>query len=140
MTLGELIKSYCEEHRLSYEKFGERCNSSKAYISMLVRGRNPKTGKPIELSLKKYTQIAEAMGMTLTDLCRIIEDAPITIDKDPDEEEMWTLRESLRRDPNRRILFDLAKNADAKDVQAAVALIEALRASNPDFYDGEDPA
>ena len=57
-----------------------------------------------------------------------------------DDDDLWTLRESLRDDPNRRLLFHLAKNATAKDVEAAASLIDALRATNPDFYDGEDPA
>ena len=57
-----------------------------------------------------------------------------------DDDDLWTLRESLRDDPNRRMLFSLAKNATAKDVEAAASLIDALRATNPDFYDGDDPA
>lgn len=57
-----------------------------------------------------------------------------------DDDDLWTLRESLRDDPNRRMLFHLAKNATKKDVDAAVALIDALKATNPDFYDGDDPA
>jgi hypothetical protein len=49
-------------------------------------------------------------------------------------------REALRRDPKRKVLFDLAENGTDRDVDAAVKLLDALRATNPDFYDGDDPA
>lgn len=61
-------------------------------------------------------------------------------DMTDDEREMWELREAVRRDPGRRMLFNLAKNGTAQDVRQAVALIDALRATNPDYYDGDDPA
>ena len=57
-----------------------------------------------------------------------------------DEREVWELREAARRDPDRRVLLKLAQNGTAQDVRQAVALIDALRATNPDFYDGDDPA
>ena len=34
----------------------------------------------------------------------------------------------------------LAKNGSSKDVKQVVAIIDALKATNPDFYDGDDPA
>lgn len=61
-------------------------------------------------------------------------------DMTDDEREVWELREAARRDPDRRVLLKLAQNGTAQDVRQAVALIDALRATNPDFYDGDDPA
>ena len=61
-------------------------------------------------------------------------------DMTDDEREMWELREAARRDPGRKVLLKLAKNGTAQDVKQAVALIDALRKTNPDFYDGDDPA
>ena len=57
-----------------------------------------------------------------------------------EDKELWEAREAARRDPERRMLFKLAKNGSAKDVRQAVAIIDALRATNPDFYDGDDQA
>jgi len=56
------------------------------------------------------------------------------------DDDLWQRREALRRDPKRKMLFDLAENGTQKDIDAAVALLDALRATNPDFYDGDDPA
>ncbi len=61
-------------------------------------------------------------------------------DMTDDEREMWELREAARRDPDRKVLLKLAQHGTAQDVRQAVALIDALRATNPDFYDGDDPA
>lgn len=65
---------------------------------------------------------------------------PTSPDMTDDEREMWELREAARRDPDRKLLLKLARHGTAQDVRQAVALIDALRATNPDFYDGDDPA
>jgi hypothetical protein len=49
-------------------------------------------------------------------------------------------REKLRRDPKRKALLDLAENGSDQDIDAAVTLLDALRKTNPSFYDGDDPA
>lgn len=41
--------------------------------------------------------------------------------------EIWNLRESVRRDPERRELFNLARHADIEQVRQAVAIIDALK-------------
>ena len=49
-------------------------------------------------------------------------------------------REDLATDPDRKALLNLARYGSAQDVRQVAALIDALRATNPDFYDGDDPA
>ena len=49
-------------------------------------------------------------------------------------------REELADDPDRKALLNLARYGSAQDVKQVAALIDALRATNPDFYDGDDPA
>ena len=62
-------------------------------------------------------------------------------DSEDAEAELWDLRDALRRDPERRILFSLAKNATIEEVRQAVAVIDALkRAGRGDAGDGDDPA
>lgn len=56
------------------------------------------------------------------------------------DDDVWAEREALRRDPDRRALLDLARHGPAKSVRQVAALIDALKATNPDFYDGDDPA
>lgn len=47
-----------------------------------------------------------------------------------EDKEIWELREQVRRDPERHILFSLAKNADINEVRQAVAIIDALKKTN----------
>ena len=79
MTLGEMIKNYIENHNLTYEKFGDSCDLSKGYISMLVNKRNPNTGKPPVPSIATFGNIAKAMGITIDELFASIEDSPVDI-------------------------------------------------------------
>ena len=68
MTIGELVQQYCLSHGITNQQFAELSHVSKAYISMLVNGKNPKTGKPPVPSVKTYQKIADAMGITMHDL------------------------------------------------------------------------
>ena len=55
-------------------------------------------------------------------------------DEGPEDDEaaLWELREALRRDPERRMLFSLARSASIEEVRQAVAVIDALkRAGTP---------
>lgn len=49
-------------------------------------------------------------------------------------------RQDLFSDPDRRTLLNLARYGSAQEVRQVSALIDALRATNPEFYDGDDPA
>lgn len=45
------------------------------------------------------------------------------------DNEIWELREQVRRDPERHLLFSLAKDADIEDVRQAVAILDALKST-----------
>ena len=79
MTLGEVIKQFREKEDMSQRQFALKCNVSNGYISMLEKGKNPKTDKPIETSLPTLKAIASTMGMSLNDLLTLVDD-DISID------------------------------------------------------------
>ncbi len=68
MKLGELIQEYREKNHLSQRQFAAACGVSNGYISMLEKGRHPKTDEPIVPSLGVLTRIAEAMSCSLEEL------------------------------------------------------------------------
>ena len=41
MTLGEIIKQYRDENKMSMDAFAKKAGLSKAYISILERNYNP---------------------------------------------------------------------------------------------------
>lgn len=73
MTLGDLIKSYRNEHSLSMDKFSDLSGISKAYISLLEKNKHPKTGKPIIPSLQTIKQAANAMDLDFNQLIGMID-------------------------------------------------------------------
>ena len=79
MTLGYFISKYRADHGLSQLKFAEICGLSNGYISMLERGFNPNTNKPIVPSLMQLKKIADGMNMTVMRLLDEVEDMPIDL-------------------------------------------------------------
>lgn len=81
MTIGELIDNYCKHTGVTNQRFAEMCGVSKGYVSQLINGRNPKTGKPITPTIETYIKIAQTMNKSLDDLFRQLDDAPIALKK-----------------------------------------------------------
>ena len=79
MTLGDLITKYREDNDLSQRQFAAKCDLSNAYISLLEKGENPRTGQPIVPNITQYKKLARGMKMSINELFAAIEDAPIDI-------------------------------------------------------------
>ena len=84
----------------------------------------------IRLSADMLSKLAKIFDVSI--------DAIVGDDADPDEQELWAYREAMRRDPERRMLFSLAKDATLDEVRQAVAVIDALKKANR--HDDDDPA
>lgn len=79
MKLVELIIQYRISHDLSQRQFAQRCNLSNGYISMLERGVNPSTGKPITPTFPQLQKLASGMGISLMELFEQVDDMPIDL-------------------------------------------------------------
>ncbi|MGM9602527.1 MAG: helix-turn-helix domain-containing protein [Faecousia sp.] len=79
MKLVELIKQYRESHNLSQRQFAALCGLSNGYISMLERGENPATGKPITPAMLQLKKLAEGMHISVMELFDLVDDMPIDI-------------------------------------------------------------
>lgn len=73
MNLNEYIAQYIDEHDISLNELSRKCGISKGYMSMIVQGYNPSTGRPIVPSIKILQRIATGTGITLNDLCAVID-------------------------------------------------------------------
>ena len=122
---SETIRRIRFERHMTQEEFAALLGTTKQNISRYESGA-------VSPKISTAQAIANKLGITLSELNG---DTPSDTDDDP-----WALREEFRRDPNRKALLKLARNGSAQDVRQAMALIDALRATNPDFYDGDDPA
>ena len=107
---------------------------SQPTVSDWINGKK----KPKGINVTKLAHYFEVSENVIRGLDPIYQ--PINSVIDTEKQKQWEKRETLRRDPKRKVLFDLAENGSDQDIDAAVSLLDALRKTNPDFYDGDDPA
>ena len=74
MKLGDKIKQFRIEKKLTMQQLADLSGKSKGYISLLEKGINPQTRKPIEPSLEAIQSIAKALNVDLEDLISDTED------------------------------------------------------------------
>lgn len=73
MSLSEYIKQYLQAHEISLNELSRQCGISKGYMSMIVQGVSPSSGKPIVPSIKILQRLANGTGITLNDLCASVD-------------------------------------------------------------------
>lgn len=80
MTFAEMIKAFRESSDMSMEDFARLSGLTKAYISRIERGTDPRTGNPVNPSMETIENCAKAMGIRPSELVRTIEGeaAPVT--------------------------------------------------------------
>lgn len=74
MKLGELLKAYRTEHKLSMDAFCELSDLTKGYISMLEKNEHPKSKKPIVPSYETIEKIAKGMQISVEGLIDMLDD------------------------------------------------------------------
>lgn len=79
MKLGDLIKEYRFSHELSQRQFALQCGLSNGYISILEKGVNPKTDKPVTPTIPQLRKLADGMGITLSEMMEQVDDMPIDL-------------------------------------------------------------
>ena len=131
MNLGEKIKMLRLQQGLTLEEVGNRVGVGKSTV------RKWESGQIANMRRDKIALLAKALNTTPSYLMGWDEGSSV---KEEAHDPVMAEREALRRDPDRRVLLDLAERGTDADVKQVRAIIDALRATNPDFYDGDDPA
>lgn len=109
------------ERHMTQEEFAQLLGTSKQNISRYESGA-------VSPKISTAQNIADKLGMSLAEL-----------NGSPDGDAQQA-REELADDPDRKALLDFARYGTAQEVRAVVSLIDTFRATNPDEYDGDDPA
>lgn len=87
VSLGNIINIFRVDQNMSMSEFSELSGLSKPYISMLERGINPSTQKPVAPSIGSFKKAARAMGVPLDDLIHAVSDNhPISFMSSPEED------------------------------------------------------
>lgn len=64
--IGDFIKKYRGE--MSLREFAEKCDISHTHLDSIEKGIDPRTGKPVRVTVDTLKKIAKTMGMTINDL------------------------------------------------------------------------
>ena len=123
MTFGEKIKALRDQRGMTLEQVGDLVGVGKSTV------RKWESGQIANMRRDKIALLAKALGVT-----------PGYLMGWEEQDSAQQAREELAEDPDRRALLNLARYGSAQDVKQVAALIDALRATNPEFYDGDDPA
>lgn len=73
MFLGEIIKKYRHEHKLSQRDFARRSDISYTYVSALEKNLDYRTKKPISPTLDVVKKIAKAIDVPLDDMLKMLD-------------------------------------------------------------------
>lgn len=68
MTIGDILKKYRTENKISQSEFAKISGISKGYISMLENNTNARDGKPITPTLEMLQKISRGMNISLNEL------------------------------------------------------------------------
>lgn len=142
-SIGEMIKKYRQEHGMSMDEFASRCGLSKAYISLIERGKNTRSDKPIVPSIDTVKAIADVLGVDLNVLLRSMGyDAPmktvITIEPGHggngyySEPDAAALADELLHNEDLRVLFSASRDLTEEQMRDAYKYIKYLKAQNND--------
>jgi len=107
------------ERHMTQEEFAQLLGTTKQNISRYESGA-------VSPKISSAQKIADRLGVSLSFL--------------NGADAAQQAREELADDPDRKALLNLARYGSAQDVRQVAALIDALKKTNPDFYDGDDPA
>lgn len=64
--IGEYIRKYRGE--ISLRDFADKCGISHTHLDSIEKGIDPRTGKPVKVTVETLKKIANAMNMTINDL------------------------------------------------------------------------
>lgn len=64
--IGDFIKKYRGD--MSLREFAEKCDISHTHLDSIEKGYDPRTGKPVRVTVDTLKKIASAMNMSVNDL------------------------------------------------------------------------
>lgn len=68
MKLNELLKAYRKRNTLSQQNLADKIGVSKQYISLLEKGENTPSGKPISPSISIIKKVSDVLQIPITTL------------------------------------------------------------------------
>lgn len=133
MGTGARIKKRRQELHISQSKLASMAGMSQSGLSTIENEKNRAMSDNLSaIASALQCSVAYLLGETndpkaISQSYSMAASLDASADVQNDPEDSWALRESLRRDPNRRILFDAASRVPEKDIMTAVRILEAFK-------------
>ena len=74
MTIGDIVKKYRADNRVSVREFAEKTGLSSGYVSMIENGINPRSNKPISPTIPSLKKVAQGLDTDLDGLLRMMDE------------------------------------------------------------------
>jgi transcriptional regulator with XRE-family HTH domain len=113
IEIGDAIRRKRKERGISQQELAELASLNYVTISKYESGK-------VEPGARALARIATALDVTTDELLGRTEE------QEEDAEDIWQLRERLRRDPDFRLLFSAADKATPDHIRAAAKMLKAL--------------
>jgi len=137
MKLKEFIKQYREANHLSQRDFAMQCGISHGTVSLLEKGFNPQTGKPITQDMGTMRKIANGMGMSVNMLLEQVYDDNLVITSKPftgriDAGELHRFMDAKTPDEPRRLYVNDSSPLRRVEDKELDALIKIWKVATPE--------
>ena len=74
MTLGDVIKSYRNENKVSMEYVANLCGITKGYVAMLEKNINSKTGRPVKPTIETIVKVCKGLHLDFNSVFDSLDD------------------------------------------------------------------
>lgn len=74
MTLGDVIKSYRDENKVSMEYVANLCGITKGYVAMLEKNINSKTGRPVKPTIETIVKVCNGLHLDFNSVFDSLDD------------------------------------------------------------------
>lgn len=128
--IGEMIRIRRESRGMTQAQLASAIGMSESAIAMYEAGKR----KPKDNTVEALADVFNVPKWSI--LYR--EDEMIPANSTASDDEIWRMREDMRRNPELRTLFDLQRKATKSELKQMTAFIKAIRSSNEP--EDDDPA
>lgn len=104
---------------MTQKELGALVGSSEASLSFYESGKQMP-------DLDKLVQLANALGVSTDELLDHNQNRP-------ENDDVWSIRERLRNDPNFRGLYSVASKAKPEQLRAATAMLKSFESDSDDW-------
>lgn len=120
--IGEMIRIRRESRGMTQAQLASAIGMSESAIAMYEAGKR----KPKDSAVEALADVFNVPKWSI--LYR--EDEMIPANSTASDDELWRMREDMRRNPELRVLYDLQRKATKQELRQMEAFIRAIRSGN----------